>query len=236
MLQSSGYFAVTNTIICNMEQNKTKLPETVIVETERRAADDALRRALREAQNAYNALRELEDLGEIPEPHNCTTEWVEQKTTAKKQAVSNADFLTIAQKQSQIAHWGKFAKKVLGYVETIQKFIASIPSDQYVYDEEIGTFYVKDIGELVNNRCTRTVPVEAENHWRLIQKVRSAINELRTWEKDRDLKKYRLEDLFAMSPEVFGIDWATGNISIDHSYDHLPSLVLNRELSMKGYL
>ena len=89
---------------------------------------------------------------------------------------------------------------------------------------------------MVNNRCTRTVPVEAENHWRLIQKVRSAINELRTWEKDRDLKKYRLEDLFAMSPEVFGIDWATGNIAIDHSYDHLPSLVLNRELSMKGYL
>ena len=60
--------------LLNMEKKEIydNMPTTIIIDGERRKADEALKLALQNAQCAYSALRELEDLGEIPEPHNCT--------------------------------------------------------------------------------------------------------------------------------------------------------------------
>lgn len=218
------------------KENYNNMPKTIIIESERQMIDEALRKSLREAHDAYNALKELEDLKEVPEAHNCTAEWLSQITTAKKQAVDNADFLTIEQKKSQTAHWGKFAKKVLGYIEVLQNFISSIPSDQYVFDKELGTFYIKDLPGLVESRCLHEVPENAGKHFQLIRNVREAIDELRKWERDEDLKKLRLEELFALSQRQIAEAWVTNNIHIDHSYDHLPGLVQNRELNTGSYI
>lgn len=219
-----------------MYQKNKQLPESIVIEAERLKADDALRKALREANDAYYALRQEKDLGDIPEPHRCTTEWLEEIMTAKKKAVNDADHLTIAQKNSQVAHWGKFAKRILNSIKVIQCFISSIPREQYVYDDSLGSFYLKNISGLVTSRCTRKVPVEAQRHWQLILKAKNAIHELREWEKEKDLKKFRLEELFNMTPEQISTQWATENIRIDHTFDHLPRIVINREINKRDYL
>ena len=227
---------IFNFIDMETKENYSNMPKTIIIESERQMIDEALRKALREAHDAYNALKEMEDLKGVPEAHNCTTEWLNQITTAKKQAVNNADFLTIEQKKSQIAHWGKFAKKVLGYIEVLQNFISSIPSDQYVFDKELGTFYIKDLPRLVESRCLHEVPENAGKHFQLIRNVREAIDELRKWERDEDLKKLRLEDLFSFTDRQIAEAWVTNNIQVDHTFDHLPGIVEKRAMSQNDYL
>ena len=212
------------------------MPTTIIIEGERRKADEALRLALHNAQCAYSALRELEDLGAVPEPHNCTSQWLDCIISQKKDAVNKADFLTKEQRLSIIEQWNKLAKTASGYVGIIQSFIAGIPYHQFGYDEETANIYIKDFATLVDSRCVRSVPAEANTHWQLIQNARKAIQDLRQWEKAEDLKKYRLEELFAMTPQLIAEEWATSNNRIDHRYDHLPGIVEQRKLNTGKYL
>lgn len=212
------------------------MPTTIIIEGERRKVDEALRLALQNTQCAYSALRELEDLGEIPEPHNCTSQWLDSVITKKKEAVQHADFLTKEQKLALVEQWEKLAKTASGYVGIIQSFISSIPYHQFGYDEETANIYIKDFATLVNSRCVRSVPAEARTHYQLIQNAKKAIQNLREWENGEDLKKYRLEELFAMTPKQIAEEWATGNNKIDHRYDHLPGIVEQRKLNTGKYL
>lgn len=218
------------------DKNNNIIPSTIIIEGERRETEKALTQALKQAQEAYAKLRALDDLGEIPEPHNCTRQWLDCILNPKKEAVSKAEFLTKAQKLSFSEQWDNLAKVAFGYVDIIQSFISSIPYPQYGYDEETGNIFIKDFAKLVESLCVRSVPAEAQIHWQLIQNVRKAIQELRKWEATEDLRKYRLEELFAMSPKHIAELWAVGAIRIDHSYDHLPGLVQNRELNNESYL
>lgn len=224
--------------LLNMEKKEIydNMPTTIIIDGERRKADEALRLALQNAQCAYSALREIEDLGEIPEPHNCTSQWLDCITNKKKEAVNKADFLTKDQRVSFIEQWEKLARKASGYVGIIQSFISSIPYLQYGYDEETANIYIKDFTTLVNSRCVRSVPSEAHTHWQLIQNARKAIQDLRQWENGEDMKKYRLEELFAMTPQLIAEEWATSNNRIDHRYDHLPGMVEQRKLNTGSYL
>ena len=212
------------------------MPTTIIIDRERRKVDEALRLALQNTQCAYSALREIEDLGAVPEPHNCTTQWLDCIISKKKEAVNNANFLTREQRLSIIEQWEKIAKTASGYVGIIQSFISSIPYLQYGYNEETASIYIKDFATLVNSRCVRSVPAEANTHWQLIQNAKKAIQDLRQWEKAEDLKKYRLEELFAMTPQLIAEEWATSNNRIDHRYDHLPGIVEQRKLNTGKYL
>ena len=219
-----------------LKEISQRLPKTIILEAERRKVDEAARKALQVAQDAYWELQKIEDLGDVPDPRECTKEWLEQIIERKKTAVQNADFLTSEQKRSQLAHLGKFQKRTSGFVEALQRFINSIPSEQYVYDQNIGTLYYKDITSLVLGRCVRTVPDEASTHLQLISKAHNAIAELREWEKLQDIKKYRLEELFRMTGEELAARWATDNVKLDHSHDHLPGMVASRLLGENSYL
>lgn len=217
-------------------ENNSNIPSSIIIDGERRKTEKTLTQSLKQAQEAYAKLRALDDLGEIPEPHNCTRQWLDCILNPKKEAVSKAEFLTKAQKLSFSEQWDNLAKVAFGYVDIIQSFISSIPYPQYGYDEETGNIYIKDFAKLVESLCVRSVPSEAQVHWQLIQNVRKAIQELRKWEATEDLRKYRLEELFAMSPKHIAELWAVGDIRIDHSYDHLPGLAQARDLNTRGYL
>lgn len=212
------------------------MPTTIVLEAELRSTDSALRKGLREAQDAYSVLRQIEDLGEVPEPVLCTMDWVNNFIQSKKQAILNAEFLTTGQKQSQNGHFGKLAKKVSGLVCTIQGFLASVPKDQYVYDPQISNFHLMDIDELVRSRCTRDVPLEASVHYSLIRDIGLAVQSLRNWEKQENVKKLPLKHLLTLPIDSVAAMWATGDIRIDHTYDHLPHVVENRELEEKEIL
>lgn len=219
---------------CYMEE--FQMPTTIILHAEMLSTDSAIRKGLREAQDAYRELRLMEDLGEVPEPLKCTKEWIDGITQSKKQAIRNAEFLTAGQKVSQHLNWGKISTKAIALINTIQDFLASVPNEQYVHDPQIGNFHLRDISEIARSRCTRDVPPEAATHYALIRNIEEAIKSLRVWEKQQDVKKLPLKHLLALPCESVASIWSHGDIIVDHSFDHLPHVVENRELEEREIL
>lgn len=188
------------------------MPKTIIVENERKRIDEELRGGLRAAQDSYAELRAEENLGIVPQPTECTEDWLTKIYEEGKQAVQAATFLTINQRKSQIAHWGKLYKRMLPNVQRLQAFLASIPQERYVYDTALNTFYIHDISSLVRERATKQVPEEFSEHWQKIQAIRQAITELREWEAAHGLRKLHIEDLLTFTPDSLAITWVDGSI------------------------
>lgn len=208
-----------------------KLPNTVCNERERREVDEKVRAALREAQDAYKALRELPNIGDVPEAHNCTEEWVGQVWQTKKDAVLHADHLTEEQQTKQMGVWKYWLREVYKYTRILQNYLQSIPNEQYIWDASLHIFHLRNIDELVTERSTHDVPSDAHEHWELVLRVSEAIAALREWETDHDTKRMRLEDLITMSADTFAYVWAKNNMIVDHSYDHLPGVTVSRQMA-----
>jgi spermidine synthase len=207
-------------------QTQEKMPTSIILESERKRIDSQLREDLRAAQQCYKALKDEGNLGTIPQPHLCTEAWLQNIYEEGKKAVDEVKFLTIEQRNSQKGHWGKILHRMLPHVVRIQRFIASIPQNQYFYDEELGTFYYQDITALATERATFTVPTETEEHWQKIQAIMSAINELRQWESDQDVKKIPLDNLLRYDKARFVEAWVKGEMKRDHSFDDKPYMAI----------
>lgn len=215
----------------DMNRETTTLPAAVCAEKERREQDEQIRASLRMAQAAYLALRELPDIGEVPEAHNCTEEWVDRIWSSKKEAVNHAELLLPEQKKKQISHWRSWLRDVHKYVRILGEYIHSVPPEQYVWDANLYTFYLRDIDELVKQRSTHVVPDEANKHWQLVQHVTEAIALLRDWEDANDVNRLPLEQLYYMSADTFAYAWATSSMKVNHSFDHLPGVAINRQYS-----
>ena len=212
-----------------------KIPETIIIERERQRAADALRDSLKKAHGAYSQLKQMPDLENVPLPHLCTEEWLTTFISEKKESVKKCDFLTLAKKQAQIEDWERLEQMARNHIQILQSFILSLPSDQYICNSD-GNFYIRDIDALLDGRCTRQVPPDAQRHFDMIQSVKNGIQTLRDWERERDVRKYKLEELFTMPVEHFTALWATDEIRINHSFDHLPYIVLQRQIQENSYL
>ncbi len=216
-----------------MTKDITTLPTTVINARERREEDEKTRTALRTAQAAYKALKDLPDIGEVPEAHLCTEEWGSSLFQAKKEAVNDVAYLSDEQKKAQIEHWRNKMREVYKYVRIIQAYVSSLPNGQYMWDASLNTFYLRNIDELIDQRCTYAVPTEAQDHWALVQRVNEAIAALRDWEAEHDTKRLTLQDLCTLDADTFAYVWAKNNMKVDHSFDHLPGVVVNREMTRK---
>ena len=208
-----------------MNESQTQdqaMPKRIVLEDERKRIDEQLRNDLRAAQESYAALKAEENLGAIPQPKECTEEWLQSIYEQGKLAVDEAKFLTVEQRNSQKGHWGRLYHRMQPHVARIQSFIAGIQQEQFVFDEQLGTFYYKDLTGLAKERATYDVPDEAAEHWQKIQNIMSAITELRQWEADHDVKKLTLDDLLHFAKNRFIEFWVRGGIKRDHSQDHKP--------------
>ena len=205
-------------------ETQDKMPTSIILESERKRIDSQLREDLRTAQESYRALTEEENLGSIPQPHLCTEAWLQNIYEEGKKAVDEVKFLTIEQRNSQKGHWGKIYKRMLPHVARIQSFISAIPQEQFVFDEQLGTFYYRDLAGLANERATYNIPDGAAEHWQKIQAIMSAIKELRQWEIDQDVRKIPLDNLLHFDKNRFIEAWVKGEMRRDHSLDDKPYL------------
>lgn len=220
-------------------ENLEKMPTSIVLESERKRIDSLLREELRAAQESYKALQEEENLGTIPQPKLCTEGWLQQIYEDGKKAVDDVKFLTIEQRNSQKGHWGRLYHRMLPHVQRIQSFIAGIPQEQFVFDEELGTFYYRDITALAKERATFQVPEEAAEHWQKIKAILNAIMDLRAWEAGQDIKKLPLDVLLHFDKTQFIEAWATNEIKRDHRFDDKPymqQMLANQRESEKKYL
>ena len=224
-----------------MEKNKEKaMPKSIIIASEREYIGNRIRSELRRAQDAYTILRTgkdpnadfvvarsfkgVEDLGEIPMPDKVTESWLVAVVDRKREAINASDILTVDEKKSRIGHLATTEKKARPIVQTVEKFIKTIPAALYRYDDDVKNFYIGGLGEYIDELATREVPEEAADHWQLIQEARAAIDRLRGFEKEHLRIKNPLEVILRSSVETIAEQWATDSNRRLIEYENNPRM------------
>ena len=204
---------------------ETTMPTSIIIQSEREAIGNRLRKELSKAQEAYTILRTgkdphgdyvvsksfkgVEELGEIPMPDKTTELWLDSVLDRKREAISASDILTANEKKSRIGHLATTEKKTRPIVQVVEKFVQSIPAALYRYDEDMKNFYIANLTEHIDELATRPVPEEATEHWQLIREARAAIDRLRDYEKEHLRIKKPLELVLRATAETIAEEWAT---------------------------
>ena len=89
--------------------------------------------------------------------------------------------------------------------------------------------------EVAEAEAVRDVPPEARDHALLLAIVWDAINGLRKWEQEHDVKKIRLEELLSLDETQLAETWANGNIHYP-SYQDFDKAMELRNKSVREYV
>lgn len=179
-----------------------ELPKSLVIERERRDADEALRAKVRRLQQCYTNLKGMEDLPELPTLHQITFAWLDAYILQQCRKIEEAKHITGATREQMQAEWKRVKKAASLSVNYLQAFVKDYPDAVIKFDAVIGNYYVANLDELVNARVTHKVPKQAQEHFNRLMAVKEAITELREFEDANDINPHRLDELFALSEDV----------------------------------
>ncbi len=195
--------------------DKQKIPEKIVLEKELNQAVGEISQAVKQIQDAVCALKEIQDIT-IPasaDP-NALSEALKDADKRKDAALKaiEADLaLPTNSKQKLVQEWKEWHKSVAVNVNIIIRLVTKNPLCKFEWKN--GTIEpTAPILDVAEAQAVRDVPKEARDHARLLAIVWDAINGLRKWEHEHDVKKVRLEELLSLNEEQLAEAWANGNI------------------------
>lgn len=184
--------------------------------------DEAAYNCRSSLRKANEALRELHKLADYPTPNSLSDvtasnllAFVEQRV----KAVKATPIYTHEQQKKYIDEWVEWRVKAMPHVAAVERFVNDWRDVSPVLDTSTMTILTSDIAESLTPRFTTEIPLAAHRHITLIDEVRRAINELREWEREQDVKKIDLKELLSFTDEDLQQSWANSSILIDHSQD-----------------
>ncbi len=202
---------------------QTQIPRRVLLRKKKEQAGDTLRRDIRNLQQAYAELSRLvktESLCEVPPLAEITTKWAKDLINSRTDAVFASPVLTGEQKQDALAQWQKVGRKLTPLAARIESAVCGYGSERFTYDEQANNYVFPGIEDYLNTTCTVDVPQAASEHWLLINIVKDAVEGLRKWENEHDVKMISLFPLVRYTTaEELAEQWAEGSIIIDHRLD-----------------
>ncbi len=199
-----------------MNTNNDIIPGSVLLEVRKHDLGYELGKGIITLQQSWKNLcdiMERESLGEIPELEEITVEWVRNLIGSRKDTVRKSATIPSEQKQTINKVWGRVETEMCRYAEVIESLVRKHPDVPFTFDQQAKTYVINDLEGYLTEKCTAEVPQEAFQHWELILKVREAIANLRSWEKERNVKKLDM-NLLVKSIQADGIAqlWASGDI------------------------
>lgn len=208
-----------------MKQELTNIPATIVDPTEKNQFLGELHRCIQTLQSAVLALREIPDFiapssASVDDWENALEAAGKRKETALE-AIEKDVILTEDAKRDIARKWKVWHKHIATHCHTITHCLSAWPQAKWRWDDIVKNIVPgrNTIG-ITDERATRNVPTQANEHAKLIEDVREAVNALRSWEDEKDVERIPLERLLRMSSEDFALMWAAGNIIINHRYDH----------------
>lgn len=184
--------------------------------------DDAVYNCRKALQKANEALSELHHLADYPTPSTLKDvtsgnlcAFVEQRI----KAVMATPIYTAAQRDKAVNDWQEWRIKTMPLVVAIEQFVNDWQEVQPVLETADMSILTSDITESLAPRFTVEIPIQAHHHQELINAVRVAINDLREWEHEQDIKKVPLKKLLSITEQDLFQSWANATIKIDHSQD-----------------
>lgn len=200
--------------------NDTK--QTICIEREQLQQSRQLYNVSRSLGKTMAELQGIEELQPIPaDLADITTAWLQQQLDECTAPIKADKSLTGDERRERLKPWKAISQRATRLVNIIQGIMLSNPDVTFtIEDDENGQrrYYIDEqrIEAVAIKRATHEIPVEAIQHLELIQRVRAAVENLREFEDNHNVKRYTVEQLLNL-PWSSGLDelWVTGNIFMD---------------------
>ena len=191
---------------------------TITIEREKQAALDSIRSseaALRECVSKLHSIPELElpaNLGNIAE-----VGWVREQLNGCIALVKSDKSLTVDERETRLAPWRAIKAKAERAVSKITFILNDLQPLEWLPDEDGKNFHLDQpqVDELATQRATREVPAAALEHWRLISAMRTAVEALRRFEVENNVKDAPLVMLSRMSENQLYEAWVNRDILLE---------------------
>lgn len=188
---------------------------TITLLREKQAALDSMRSseaALRECMDKLHGIPELElpaNLGNIAE-----VSWVREQLNGCIALVKSDKSLTADERETRLAPWRAIKAKAERAVSKISFVLNDLQPLEWFPDEDGKNFHLDQlqVERVATQKATKPVPTLAEEHWRLISAMRSAVEQLRDFEQENKVKDIPLSYLARMDEQRIFAEWVSGNI------------------------
>lgn len=195
--------------------NPEKIPTSIVDPARRQAVDDAIRKAVRDIQTAVRGLQK-EDI----QPTSATVEeWQQVKRDLAERRdkawlhVKEDASLVDSEKAQRLAMWRGWYVSRVAYVNAVLRILNEYPQAEWEFDGIVRNIVpTKSLSAIADEAATVEVPKEARDHAVYITAAREAIESLREWERQHNVSKLRLEQLFQLNEEQLALRWATDTI------------------------
>ena len=183
-----------------------KEKQTVIAELQR---DEA---ALREAVSRLHSIEELTiptSLEDIADPT-----WVRAQINPRITLIKGDASLTADEQRQRQALWLAVKQKATRTVSKVSEILERWPGLSWLHDEDSTNYHLdqSQVEQAAAQRATREVPAAAEEHWRLITAMREAVEALRAFEAEHQVKDAPLFYLARMSESQLYQAWISRDI------------------------
>lgn len=173
--------------------------------------------------HAENALLNIQELVDIPctDINTLTKPCIVAFVAQKIREVSRASFLTSDVKTNLIQDWKTKEKTAIKAIKDIQVFVEACQPQAIVSIEDGELITSLSLKEIADNQSLLEVPEKANEHFELIQAIRTAIANLREFERQEDTLPMNMNTIVNIGEDEVASAWATGHIKRDHRWDHI---------------
>lgn len=188
---------------------------TIVIEREKQNVLAEIKRseaALREAVDKLHSISELDvpsNLGNIVD-----ADWLREQLGNRIALVRADKSLTAAERETRLAPWRAIKGRAERAVLKIDGILHDWPQLDWQPDADGLNYHLADeqVETLATERATREVPAAAEEHWRLITAMREAVEALRAFEVEQQVKDCPLVMLSRMSESQLYQAWISRDI------------------------
>lgn len=192
--------------------------KTIVLTKEREAARTEIQRAeaaLREAVDKLHSISELDvptALGNIVD-----ADWLREQLGNRIALVRADKSLTAAEREQRLNPWRAIKSRAERAVLKIDGILHNWPELDWLPDADGLNFHIADeqVETLAEQKATREVPPLAEQHWRLITQMRSAVEQLRAFETENDVKDAPLSFLARMTENQLYESWTNRSMILE---------------------
>lgn len=190
----------------------------IVIQKKKQDAVTAIRSAEASLRDAVSRLRSIPELDVPSNLGNIVdADWLREQLGNRIALVRADKSLTAAERETRLAPWRAIKAKGERAVLKIDDILHDWPELDWQPDPD-GLNYHLDPGqvdELATERATREVPPLAEEHWRLITAMREAVEALRTFEVEQQVKDCPLVMLSRMSENQLYEAWLNRDILLE---------------------
>lgn len=197
--------------------------KTFIIEEEVNPIINDLETLKAKADKALYQLREMKDIpcSTIDE---ITPEAVKAFCKMKISEVNRASFLPERDREDLINKWNARKDTALSFLRVISAFMVECKECTFSVAEN-GIIPSKSLRAIAEELCTRVVPEQAEEHFKLIEEARKAIINLRTFEKKNNASSVSMGQVMSLRAEDVERLWVCGSVERkDYRYHSTPEL------------